>query len=101
MSDPLELVRLERLRQDTKWGEQNHGKLYWLGILMEETGELAKRIIEDSPVEGIREELVQVAAVGLAWLECIERKKKREASGIDDLGCKKGGALIDDDGEIR
>lgn len=60
-------VLRERTRQDEKWGEQNHDDLYWLGILMEEVGELAQGIIEGSP--NYRKELVQIAAVAVAWAE--------------------------------
>ncbi len=78
MVDPLKDVMLERARQDAKWGEQNHPDLYWLAILVEEVGELAQNIISKPTAINmmkIRDELVQVTAVGLAWLECIERRK--------------------------
>ena len=68
--DPLQEIMEERVRQDRKWGEQNHPNLYWLGILTEEVGELARAIIERRQTnEDIRRELVQIAAVCLAWLE--------------------------------
>ena len=85
----LRQVLDERKRQDKKWGEQNHNDLYWLGILIEEVGELAKALIE-MPTEAqgtisgldyhereveINRELTQVTAVGLAWVECRERNK--------------------------
>lgn len=66
-------IRKERQKQDEKWGEQNHGDLYWLGILVEEVGELSKEIIEG---RDCREELVQTAAVAVAWLECIQRREE-------------------------
>ena len=66
----VELIRLERSRQDAKWGEQRHMPLYWLAILMEEVGELAKVILENDAL-GMRHELVHVAAVAVAWLECL------------------------------
>lgn len=37
----------ERKRQDDKFGEQNHGDLYWLAILLEEVGEAAQAIIQE------------------------------------------------------
>ena len=67
----FELISKERDRQDAKWGEQNHGDLFWLGILSEEVGEAARDIIEDAKV---KRELVEVAAVAVAWLEAIERR---------------------------
>ena len=74
MRDPLQAVMEERARQDRKWGEQNHGDLYWLGILMEEAGEVAKAIISHKNAGEVKEELIHVTAVGLAWLECMERR---------------------------
>ncbi len=66
----------ERQRQDEKWGIQNHDPDHWLAILTEEVGELAKAILEaahGSPVEDIRKEAVQVAAVAVALIECLDR----------------------------
>lgn len=71
--DPLQEVMAERARQDKKWGEQDHPDAYWLGILMEEVGEMAHDMIEGGSV---KKELVQVCAVALAWLECLERNKE-------------------------
>lgn len=96
MSDPLQVIMEERARQDQKWGEQNHGDERWHLILGEEVGEVAKAILERRVSgeirkamgrtergltdEEIRAEIVQVAAVALAWLECIERRgKERKA----------------------
>lgn len=81
MVDSLQLIMEERRRQDKKWGEQNHSDLYWLGILTEELGELAKAIIENKPTNfdygEVNRELTQVAAVALAWMEA---KARLEAS---------------------
>jgi NTP pyrophosphatase (non-canonical NTP hydrolase) len=60
----------ERKRQDEKWGEQNHGDLYWLGILVEEVGELAQSIIQHRLYEETEKELLHVAAVAVSWAEC-------------------------------
>lgn len=96
----LELLE-ERIRQDQKWGEQNHpngggtpshrraadraraicqalaarGECTWEAILLEEVAEaLAER---DDTL--LREELVQVAAVAVAWIEAIDRRRRRGA----------------------
>lgn len=103
-SDPndrsvLAEVAAERIRQDKKWGEQNHpdgtgphaghewavlskvardecqeaarrGKCTWLLILREEVYEA---FAEDDPAK-LREELVQVAAVATQWVEAIDRR---------------------------
>jgi len=73
-----EILR-ERCAQDAKWGEQNHPPLQWLAILTEEVGELAKEVNEHhwreqpNTLTKLRAELVQVAAVAVAWLECLDR----------------------------
>ena len=83
----LELVRDERRRQD---GLVTAGKFRWtcaelgvdegykLAVLGEEYGEVCRVLCEaitarQAPdVEHLREELVQVAAVAVAWLEALE-----------------------------
>lgn len=69
-------VWLERLRQDQRWGEQNHPDPTWLTILVEELGEVASGILLglDGDPPSIRAELVQVAAVAAAWVEAIDRR---------------------------
>ena len=62
----LEHIRQERQLQDGKWGVQDHEDLQWLAILMEEFGEVAKALLQRGKAA---EELVQVAAVAVAWLE--------------------------------
>lgn len=91
----LEEVSHERARQDAMWGEQNHpngtgrpgdkaeadfaraacegafesGRGTYRDILLEE---VAEAFAESSP-HALREELVQVAAVAVAWVEKIDR----------------------------
>ena len=72
-------IDAERDRQDKKWRVQTHGPLYWHAILSEEIGELAKAIIEGKNDEA-HVELVQVAAVAVAWLELIESLRPDEDS---------------------
>lgn len=86
----------ERLRQHEKWGQQDHpdgtgqypevtaamaatlateaaaegGYLDWLHILREE---VAEAFAETEPA-GLRCELVQVAAVAVAWVEALDRR---------------------------
>lgn len=94
----LEVAR-ERASQDAKWGEQNHpdgtsienkwladiarqitndnarnGTVTWLDIVNEEVSEASA---EEIPTN-LRAELIQSAAVLVAWVECIDR---REANG--------------------
>lgn len=69
----LDLITEERGRQDAKWGaNRNLRNVEWLTILMEEIGEVAKAMLEDQ--NHVRHELIQVAAVAVAWLECIDRR---------------------------
>jgi hypothetical protein len=89
-------IRRERARQDEKWGEQNHpdgtgghlaeqtrdaarercqeaasrGAVDWSMILAEEVFEA---IAEEDPAK-LRAELIQVAAVAVAWAEAIDRR---------------------------
>ena len=89
-------INTERKSQDERWGEQNHpdgtgypvaialanmarrkadahaeaGDLTWGHILEEEFWEA---LAESDPVR-LREELIQVAAVAVAWVEAIDRR---------------------------
>lgn len=65
----------ERLRQEKKWGHQNHDPSHWLGILGEEFGEVCKAVIEEDAVQ-IQKELCQVAAVAVAMVDSIERNQR-------------------------
>lgn len=90
----LNQIRDERIRQDLKWGQQNHpngttslyegmaklsrqiaddfaesGELTWLDILREEFYEA----ISEEDTAKLRAELIQVAAVATAWIEAIDR----------------------------
>lgn len=91
----LEVLR-ERERQHELWGEQNHadgtggavyeayakeareacdfhadnGTLTWDKILLEE---VLEAFAETDPVT-LREELIQVAAVAVSWIEAIDRR---------------------------
>jgi hypothetical protein len=92
----LDEVFQERVRQDEKWGEQNHpdgtgqvgdarvadmlrelcdyrfkrGVGTWRDILREEVGEA---LAEEDPTK-LRAELLQVAAVAAAWVQAIDRR---------------------------
>jgi NTP pyrophosphatase (non-canonical NTP hydrolase) len=66
-------VMRERRLQDTKWGEQNHDDGYWLAILTEELGEAAQSICKRD--SNLRNELVQVVAVAIAWIEAMDRRR--------------------------
>lgn len=100
----LQEVLAERVRQDEKWGEQNHpdgtgslkqrlaaddakaacdqvfaeGRGDWAHILFEEVREA---LAESNPA-ALRTELLQVAAVAVNWVEAIDRRatSKEEAA---------------------
>jgi hypothetical protein len=91
-------VLSERGRQDAKWGMQNHfnygdyipiptadaardlcdqrhklGVGSWADIALEEFAEAVEEALAgNSPA--LRTELIQLAAVCVAWVECIDRK---------------------------
>jgi NTP pyrophosphatase (non-canonical NTP hydrolase) len=71
----------ERLKQDEKWGEQNHDPYTYLAILLEEVGEYAQACLQtqfggkNGGFLKMREEAVQTAAVALAIVECLDRGK--------------------------
>jgi len=73
-------IRTERERQDKKWGRQDHSDGDWMLILQEELGEAAKDILEGRPIEA-NVELVQCAAVIVAWLE--SRYRRTDDSSLD------------------
>lgn len=116
-ADPTETaladVAAERRAQDTKWGPQNHpdgtgirhlplaplmrdyartlcdgehkaGRGTWEMILAEEFWEAAA---EEDPAQ-LRTELIQVAAVAVAWVEAIDRRPPADTSmqNIDPEG---------------
>ncbi len=70
----LDLVRKERVSQDEKWEEQDHVDLYWYAILGEEFGEVGRSLLEKESVD--QNELIQVMAVALAWLENISSNEE-------------------------
>lgn len=83
LSDVLD----ERQRQNEKWGEQNHSPLEWIAILTEEVGEVAKEAHEfhfgvrgttemiEEKLRMYRKEMIQVAAVAVQAIECLDRKQ--------------------------
>jgi len=58
----IDEVMDELRRQDEKWGEQNHAPEYWMRILQEEVGEVARHWMEGNKGD-YRRELIHVAAV--------------------------------------
>lgn len=82
----LEEILEERIRQDIRWGQQNHGPAEWFLILGEEIGEAARELTQallgETEPEAVtpqiyraREELVQAAAVAVAMIESLDRNQ--------------------------
>lgn len=100
--DVLEEIRIERQNQDHKWGQQNHpngtgsdfdkmmaqtarsacdtafanGEGNWRLILNEE---FCEALAENDPIK-LRTELLQTAAVCVAWVEAIDRQITKPGS---------------------
>jgi hypothetical protein len=72
----LQSVLTERERQDAKWGEQNNDPFTYITVLIEEIGELAQAALH-TRFGGLRDEAVHTAAVALAIVECLDRRKWR------------------------
>ncbi len=81
ISKALDDILVERVKQDEKWGEQNHNPYIYLTILVEEVGELGQAILQSQfggkhgGLESVRHEAVQAAAVAMAIVECLDRNK--------------------------
>lgn len=70
-------------RQLLKWGPQDdQADTVWLTVLTEEVGESANAVLSSRPgaeyelewLHHLRTELVQVAAVAVNWIECVDRR---------------------------
>jgi NTP pyrophosphatase (non-canonical NTP hydrolase) len=74
----------ERLRQDKKWGDQSGNKdSVWSTVLTEEVGEAAQEVLryeygtdinKSIALSNLRAELIQVAAVAVAWVEALDKR---------------------------
>ena len=70
----LENVLAERERQDSIWGDQrDNTDDMWALIALEELGEVAKDI-NDTKLGSAYTEIIQVAAVMVAWAESLRRR---------------------------
>ncbi|WP_286589676.1 MazG-like family protein [Sphingobacterium sp. N143] len=77
-------------RQLDKWGVQNHNPLMWHAILGEEFGEVAKEVVEYSfdvskiyRLKKMREELIQVAAVAISFVDSLDRNLLKSESEVN------------------
>jgi hypothetical protein len=80
--DALALVHTERARQAAIWGRPHEWgvgdcssggvqDIVKAAVLTEECGEVARAVLDRDGDDGLRRELVQVAAIAVAWLECL------------------------------
>lgn len=84
LAQVLSDVTQERCRQQVKWGDQsNHPGFTWTAILGEEFGESCEAALncafpgahrEVDPAIELRRELVQVAAVAVAWIQALDAR---------------------------
>lgn len=71
-------VAMERRYQDKAWpGQQDNPDTPWVAILVEEVGEVAKASLAnpDDGDQDLLAELIQVAAVAVAWAEVVRRQR--------------------------
>jgi len=70
-------IERERERQDKKWGQRNQSPFAWCSVLGEEYGEVCHGALEhtygNDNLDNYRYELIQVAAVAVAAIECVDR----------------------------
>jgi hypothetical protein len=80
----VKAIEKERDRQHSKWNTTHRwgfgdcsselvAPIVKVGVLTEECGEVARAVLECNQTD-LRRELVQVAAVAIAWLEALEPK---------------------------
>jgi NTP pyrophosphatase (non-canonical NTP hydrolase) len=92
----INAIRAERHRQIEKWG---HGPMpagRELAILVEEVGEVATAI-QDGDIQNLRDELVQVAAVCVRWLEFLDVDSDEDPPTPCE-GCRKPSTTEDSEG---
>jgi|GEM_PF-3437339 len=92
MIDVWKAVVRERQAQDQRFGKQNYDAAHWLPILAKEFGEVSKEVCdctfpssevaEVMAIGKLQNELIQVAAVAIAWAESIQRSQGIDASEV-------------------
>jgi len=78
LSNILAQVTNEVLAQDEKWGVQDYNNAVWALILDEKFGKAWQAALQHSPgtdKNDVRAEIVQIAAVAVNWIACIDRRK--------------------------
>jgi len=81
----FELIAAERDRQDQKWGaNRSLENPVWLTILAEEVGKSAEAALKNMPT--LEKELIQVAAVAVAWLEDLRTEPRLTMGWLCNCG---------------
>lgn len=88
MSDEIRIyneIHVERVRQDDQWGESNHAPDVWALILAKHSGRFAADALDLIAAPGYedqapivaeaRQRAIKVAAICVAFVECLERGK--------------------------
>lgn len=94
-----QLIMQERQRQDEKWGvDRDQHNFVWQTILTEEVGEAAECCLNENDVL-LEKELIQCAAVIMAWLENLNAKKGelRGSEAVEQLRAADGATCSCDD----
>lgn len=70
-------IQAERKRQDARWGHRDWTPESYtaVAVLTEEVGEVARACLDKEGIHRLREELVQVAAVAVCWIEALDRAR--------------------------
>lgn len=100
--DVYKLVDIERTRQHIKWHREhdwgfgdcssvNLPNITKSAVLTEECGEVARAVL-DRQSDNLRDELVQVAAVAVAWLESFPGDPQDPIPGMGDMRSHAGPA---------
>lgn len=91
----LDDVEAERVRQDAKWGEQNHGRISWAMILAEEIGEWAAelRVTDEEMPESdkvfaqeVIDALIAAGEGARIWLESHEWPERQQRVYDEEVG---------------
>lgn len=81
-TDIYQAIDTERARQERKWSRLHEWgtgdcsspaveEIVKVAVLTEEVGEVARAVLDREDTDRLRAELVQVAAVAVAWLESL------------------------------
>lgn len=80
MYSPYSDIRDERVRAHAKhyksgksMEDRHYADPLWMPVLVEEVGEVARALCDNSDLEHLREEIIQVAAMAAAWADSVDR----------------------------